>query len=701
MTAAYEIAVSPRDLFGGWYRITYHDAEPASAALPVVKVRHNAERDTHIALGIFESEPLFWLNRIHGPISELTLRIRDRQETARAPNITLRRIGWVELFVRALFKRPVTLFTAFSARVTGRAQLARQLLSNLFKAPFPDSDEQYRIWRRINECPLQRADIADDVKDWARRPRISVLIQAGRPAASQFHAATNAILRQSYPEFEVIVSLPTDADDDIVGIAKDRAAAENNFRIVTVDDSSDGALATAFDTADGEYVMLVGDSDVLADEALYRIAKTVAEAAVPPVIVYGDSDRLDEKDRRFGPHFKPGPNRELLYAQDYVGRPCAFDTASVRNAGGFEQMSDVVADYALKLRLFEALPADSVRHIPLVLYHRRSAAEDHGRTESAEVRRRDILQHHLSRTEPGCRVTIGPFATLRVHRPLADPPPVSLIVPTRDQLKLTRQCLDGLLNRTDYPDLEILLVNNDSRDAATFEWFTEIGRDQRVSVVDWPGAFNYSAINNDAVARASGSVVGLINNDIEIVEGGWLREMVSLAIRPEIGAVGARLLYPDRRVQHAGIILGVGGVAGHGHKFRDAAAGGYERRLQSTQFVSAVTAACLVVEKEKYLSVGGLDADNLAVAFNDVDFCLKLTERGLNNVYTPHATLIHHESASRGDDLHGDKARRFESEAEFMRRKWSIDERLDPYYSPNLSHAREDFSLDIGFLKPE
>jgi GT2 family glycosyltransferase len=278
---------------------------------------------------------------------------------------------------------------------------------------------------------------------------------------------------------------------------------------------------------------------------------------------------------------------------------------------------------------------------------------------------------------------------VRVRWPLPDPPPlVSVLIPTRDRAELLGPCVAGLLGATAYPALEVLVVDNGSERAETFALFESWKGDARVQVLPAPGPFNYARLNNQAAAAARGDILLLLNNDTEVTEPGWLAEMVSLALRPEVGAVGARLLYPDGTLQHAGVVLGFGwprGVAGHVYLAEPGDHLGERAMLGAVRGVSAVTAACLAVRREAYLAVGGMDEESLAVAFNDVDFCLKLGARGLRNLWTPFATLLHKESASRGRDLDMAKAARLEREVAVMRARWGalLDE--DPHWNPNLS----------------
>jgi len=270
---------------------------------------------------------------------------------------------------------------------------------------------------------------------------------------------------------------------------------------------------------------------------------------------------------------------------------------------------------------------------------------------------------------------------------------VTLIIPTRNGLALLRRCVSSVLEKTDYPNYEVLIVDNGSDDRDVLEFLDRVVADRRVQVRRDDRPFNFSALNNRAVEVARGELVGLINNDIEVVNRSWLTEMVGIALQPGVGAVGARLWYPDNTLQHGGIVLGVGGVAGHSHRRLPRGADGYFNRANLIQSLSAVTAACMIIRKRIYLEAGGLDEKHLAVAFNDVDFCLKVRELGYRNVWTPYAELYHHESATRGYEDSPEKRGRFATEVAYMKQRWGTILRNDPAYSPNLTLDREDFSI--------
>jgi GT2 family glycosyltransferase len=282
-------------------------------------------------------------------------------------------------------------------------------------------------------------------------------------------------------------------------------------------------------------------------------------------------------------------------------------------------------------------------------------------------------------------------------RYLAGEPPglVTLIIPTRDRADLLDLCIRSILRHTTYRPFEIIVLDNDSKETATFRVFQSLQQDSRVRILHCPGPFNFSALNNFAVREARGDLLGLINNDIEVIDGKWLEEMVGLAMRADVGCVGAKLMFPDGRIQHAGVTVGLWGVAGHGQRLLPSDAPGYMNRMRYTHEVSAVTAACLVVRKSVYVEVGGFDEAGLKVAFNDVDFCLKVRDAGYRNLWTPFAELVHHESASRGFDFSPAKAKRSVLEANVIRRRWGPRLFHDPYYSPNLTLDRPDFSVRV------
>ncbi len=398
--------------------------------------------------------------------------------------------------------------------------------------------------------------------------------------------------------------------------------------------------------------------DRLSPHALHVLAQ--AFAAYPSVVmVYTDHDHLDASGERYLPHFKPDWNPDLFASQDYL-EPAVFFRRS-----WLEQLPTEVLDGANWQQVLASLAADQILHIPQILYHR-------------------------SGGEP-------PVCGRHLVFPLPTPPPlVSIIIPTRDRLDILKPCVESILKLTTYGTYEILVVDNGSEQAETLAWFSAIQQDdQRVRVLAYPQPFNYSAINNFAVRHARGSVLALVNNDIEVISPAWLGEMVSHACRPEIGCVGAKLYYADGRIQHAGVILGSGGGSGHAHRYFPGDADGYCGRLKVVQNFTAVTGACLVVRKALYEQVGGLNETDLPIAWSDIDLCLKVRALGYRNLWTPYAELYHHESVSRGRDRSKTQRQRYHAETAYMRQVWGDALWQDPCYNPNLTVAREDFSLGL------
>lgn len=399
-----------------------------------------------------------------------------------------------------------------------------------------------------------------------------------------------------------------------------------------------------------------GDTIALVGAKAYRRALAENDLTKDAVrIIYADDDLLGKKGRRHTPHFKPDWNSELFCHFDYLTGSCIMRTSR-------QDLEALVGmnDWAKQLVVGAAGQGMPV-HLRRMLHHRR--------------------------TRPTPRVPA--VAATLAH----DLPPVTVIIPTRNHVDLLRTCLEGVA-ATNYPAIEVIVVDNDSDDPRTLAYL-DVLDPARVRVLRHAGVFNYSAINNRAVGEARGHLLCLLNNDIEVIDPDWLATMAVQARREDVGAVGARLLYPDGRIQHAGVAIGMGGAAGHAHRFIYPDDEGYFRRHSLPQFTAAVTAACLVVQRERFLAVGGLDEHNFPVAFNDVDLCLRLNRRGWQSLYEPRATLIHHESVSRGLDQDLVGAARFAGELAALQRLWNTDSIVDPFHHPQLSRASERFAVAI------
>ncbi len=477
------------------------------------------------------------------------------------------------------------------------------------------------------------------------------------------------------------------------------ALGDRRIRLLTreVNGGIGAATMDALAAAEGDFIALLDHDDVFAPWALYFIADAITRNDALDIL-YSDEDKLDEQGRRCHPHFKPDWNPELLHSINYFGHLVAIRRSLVLAAGGVRTGYDGSQDFDLMLRCTARTQAHCIHHIPAILYHWRmspqSTARDPGAKNYAHAAGIAALESRFSGIA-GLRVEDGPFPTsYRIRFPLPDTPPlVSVLIPTRDGFTHLSRCLQSLERLTTYRHLELIVIDNQSQDAATLAYFAELELAGKARVLRYDHPFNYSAINNFGARHARGEVVLLLNDDVEVIVDDWIEEMLSFLLRDGVGAVGAKLLYPDRRLQHAGVILGIGGVAGHSHKYAAEHDYGYFGRLVLPQGLSAVTGACLMVRREAFNAVGGLDEKNLAVAFNDVDFCLRLNEAGWRCVWTPYARLIHHESLSRGYEDTPEKKLRFDREVGYMMHRWAGALESDPHYNPNLTLRHEDFSL--------
>jgi glycosyltransferase involved in cell wall biosynthesis len=577
-------------------------------------------------------------------------------------------------------------------------------------------DRSYQGWLRLNQLSAaDRKAITEHIQSLDTRPLISILMPVYNAPAATLRKAIESVRAQLYPNFELCIADDASTEPHVKQVLEEAQRADSRIKVVYRDRNGhiSAASNSALELASGEFVALLDHDDVLSEQALYRLVVELDKHPATDVF-YSDEDKIFSEDAQAAedkhgePHFKSEWNPDLLYSQNYVSHLGVYRTALVREVGGFRQGFEGSQDYDLLLRCFAARKDIQVRHIPAILYHWRAAGtstalssdEKDYATENGIKALRD---HFESLGRPGIVVEQGRFpTTYRVRHPIPNPPPkVSLIIPTRNHHQILRVCIDSIRDNTTYPHYEIVVVDNQSDDPDSLRYFEAIEK-TGVRVLKYNEPFNYAAINNFAVDQVDGELIGLLNNDIEVISPDWLTELVSHALRPEIGAVGAKLYYSNDTIQHGGVILGLGGVAGHSHKHLPRDTPGYFRRLFLTQNLSAVTGACLVVRKDSYLKVNGMDSEKLTVAFNDVDLCLKLDESGLRNLWTPYAELYHHESASRGPEDSPQKIQRFQKEIAYMKARWGERLSRDPYYNRMLTLDRENFQPDYRYapLKP-
>lgn len=562
----------------------------------------------------------------------------------------------------------------------------------------------YQDWIALVERPAlpDRQEQEREIAGWTWQPTLSIVMPTYNTDDAMLRACLDSVLAQSYRQWELCIADDASTKPHVRATLQEYAARdarikldlrERNGHIVA---ASNSALALA----GGEFVVLLDHDDELAAHALYAVARAL-QARPSAQLIYSDEDKLDAEGKRCAPYFKPDFSPDLLYSQNYFSHLGVYRRALVNAVGGFRAGFEGSQDYDLVLRCAARVEDEQdIVHIPQVLYHWRmaegSTAGGHEQKSYASDAGRRALQEFFDARNQRVEVSVRAPGIYRHSWPLPAPAPmVSLVIPTRDGYEMLKMCIDSILDRTSYPHYEILIVDNQSTCARTLAYMRALEADGKARVLRFDRPFNYSAINNFAAAQARGSLLGLVNNDVEVINADWLSEMVSHAVRPDIGCVGAKLYYPNDTIQHAGVICGLGGVANHGHRHFQKDSPGYFGRLWLTHNLSAVTAAVLVLRKEVFDQVGGLDEQGLPVAFNDVDLCLKVMSAGYRNLWTPYAELYHHESVSRGSDETPEKRARFVGEVDVMQKRWAPLLANDPYYNPNLTRYREDFSLRI------
>lgn len=572
----------------------------------------------------------------------------------------------------------------------------------------PHSNEvTYSDWVRTVDTPS-----ADDIlrhrtlaASFHHRPTISVLMPVFDPDPAVLEAAIRSVCDQSYPHWELCIADDASLNPAVIAVLKEHLQKDSRVKVRFRDmrGSISAASNSALELATGEFIALLDHDDLLPPLALHRFVEAINRHPSAKVL-YSDEDKVDASGRRFDPHFKGDFNHVLLLAQNMISHLGVYRRDLVMSVGGFRVGLEGAQDYDLALRCAASVSRHDIVHIPGILYHWRaisgSTAESANAKSYATIAAQRAVTEHLRLLDSDAIVEAAPDAPAyqRVRFSLPSPAPlVSIVICTRDQGGLLRSAVDSIRSQTTYPRYEIVILDNGSRDPSTLAVLHSMAALGNATLIRDDAPFNYSRLNNIAVNHSRGQVVCLLNDDIEVLTPGWLEEMVSFAVQHDVGAVGARLWYPDGTLQHGGVMIGPGGVAGHSHHRLPRGKSGYFGRAVLQQEVSAVTGACLAVRREVFDSVGGLD-ERLAVAFNDVDLCLRIRSAGYRNIWTPFAELVHYESRSRGYEDTPDKQARFRGEVHFMKERWGASLRLDPYYNPHLSITRGDFSLELPGL---
>lgn len=532
-----------------------------------------------------------------------------------------------------------------------------------------------------------------------QQPLISVVTPVFRPSARVLMKMLDSVTAQTYRNWEHCL-VDADPEDRATSKSLSQYAQKDHrihWKLLDSNLGISGNTNAAIQMAKGEWIAFLDHDDQLSPFALFEVAKLINEHPDADVM-YSDEDKIRESDQhRFFPFFKPDFNLDTLNSLNYMAHLLVVRKSLGDSVGWLNSQYDGSQDYDLVLKLSEK--TNRIYHIPKVLYHWKAVEGSTARSitnksYAVEAGER-ALEDHLLRCRQGAHAEPGSYP-YQVRYPIHGQPKVSMIIPNRDNSASLKRLLDSIFERSTYPEYEILIVENGSQAQETFAYYEMLQSNPRIRILEWKEPFNYSLINNFGEEHASGEIILLLNNDVEVITPNWIERMLEHALRAEIGAVGAKLYYPDGTIQHAGVIVGMFGLAGHAHKGYPHDSPGYYNRLISIQNYSAVTAACLMLRREVFREVHGLDPA-FRLEFGDVDFCLRILERGYRNLWTPYAELYHYESLTRGGyDTHEKKALNA-YEVSIFKSRWSeFLAKGDPSYNPNLTRTKEDFDYNMS-----
>ena len=529
-------------------------------------------------------------------------------------------------------------------------------------------------------------------------PCFSIAVPLYQTKEKYLREMIESVQAQTYTNWELCLADGSGREHSLQPVVGEYIAKDKRIKYCLLDSNEGiaGNTNEALKMADGDFVVLTDHDDLLSPEALYQCAKAVQKEPQTDVI-YSDEDKVDMSGKKFfEPHFKSDYNIDLLCTMNYICHLFVVRKDVMERAGLFESCYDGAQDHDFILRCTEK--AEHIVHIPKVLYHWRCHAQSTSENPESKLYAFEngckAVKAHYDRIGIPAEVEQGPFYGMyRTKYLWKEQPLVSIIIPNKDHVADLRKCMDSIEEKSVYRNFEFVIVENNSTEEETFAYYKEIETRDNVNVLYYKGDFNYSKINNFGVVQAKGEYILLLNNDTEMIEPDSIKEMLDVCMRPDVGIVGAKLLYEDNTIQHAGVIIGFGGVAGHAFIGQDRDDNGYFSRIISVQDLSAVTAACLMVRRSVFDEVEGLN-EEFKVAFNDIDFCLKVRKAGYLVVYNPYAQFYHYESKSRGQEDSADKVARFQQEIGLFGERWGeLLEHGDPYYNPNLTLDKADFSL--------
>ncbi len=531
------------------------------------------------------------------------------------------------------------------------------------------------------------------------QPLISLIMPVYNVKPEWLLAAVDSVKKQVYTNWELCIADDCSTNQALRGLLHEIAGQDERIHIQFLEQNIGiaGASNAALAMAQGQFVGLLDNDDELADCALWEVVQVINRQ--PDIdLIYSDEDKITETGKQYVPFFKPDFSPDTLRSYNYICHFTVIRQDILKAAGGFRQGYDGSQDYDLFLRVTER--TKQIYHIPKILYHWRAVEGSVGKDGTAKMyayeSAKKALSGHLERSGMQAEVEDGLFlGSYHLKYRLNNQPEIAIIIPSRDKVGLLKQCVESILKKTTYPQFTIWIVDNNSRKKKTFSYYEQLKGNDKVRVIGYEKEFNFSSLNNFAARQILADYLLFLNNDTEVVTSEWLEELLGLGQRTEVGAVGCLLCYGNDTVQHGGVIVGIGGVAGHAHKHFFCDESGYFGRLKVVHNLSAVTAACMLVRKSVFDEVGGF-TEELSHAFNDVDLCLKIRGKGYLIIYTPFARLYHYESISRGFENSSSKRERFVRELRYIKERWHDElKKGDPYYNPNLSLKKEDFSLNF------
>ena len=556
------------------------------------------------------------------------------------------------LLIRSLPMEPLWVYWAVRSKLVNSRQEAWQALKY---ASTGTPIEDYHDWHARFARPLEAEDFDQPHAVGARLPTFRFLSALGDTGAASVHATVAALRAQTYPRWSLHACRFGVVPDAVLGAYREIMRIEP--RLQELDDPA-GASALGTDPPN-EWVAVVTPGDTLPDYALAVVADAIARDP-RLMVIYSDEDMIGADGRLHSPSLKPDWSPALHNAAPYIGRLACIRLAGHGDSICREPATLVQHERSTIDKMLERSKRDEVGHIRRVLYRRRGAA-----AINTKVLTRSSCKRKANDTS------------------LETWPSVTIVIPTRDHAELLRVCVRGLTKLTDYPSFDVVIVDNGSTESDALALLCDLRANPRFKVLDRTGPFNFSLLSNDGARSTNGAVLVFLNNDIAILNSNWLKPLVRWAIRPDIGVVGAKLLFPDGKIQHAGVVLGFGGIAGHIYRRATTEETGYLNQLQSPHEVQAVTAACIAIERTKFEAVGGFDADNLPIDLNDIDLCLRIAERGWVNMWVPDSVLVHVQSASRG--IERDPFAIYRNERQYFVQRWLEAIRDDPYFHPGLS----------------